>query len=265
MIPKYIKPGSGLIATTRHQAPGIFQVRGKCISILDTDFFMKLWQNVSSLCLDSDRHSQQHQCPGGSNNYQIYSIDRQLSDICIFQTYKNILSQPCGYQWICSDKEVQEKCLRPDPQLQKISQAQSICLPCPVCFFFGGKPCPAVTGQWEVREAMGWMGRGSSCRSWGLCLGLTTYVLYKMLYIPEGVEMAVQKWLPKIPCILTTVCADEGASCYQYSSCYQYLVLCLCSVSWTVPGHRQPQALPYSCLCCATGSFLPFTVLSSAM
>lgn len=53
----------------------------------------------------SDRHSQQHQFSGGTSNYQIYSIDRQPSDICISQTYKNIPSQPCGYQWMCSDKK----------------------------------------------------------------------------------------------------------------------------------------------------------------
>lgn len=53
MFPKYIKPGSGLIATTLHQAPGIFQVHGKFISILDTDFFMKLCQNVSWTLTDT--------------------------------------------------------------------------------------------------------------------------------------------------------------------------------------------------------------------
>lgn len=42
-------------------------------------------------------------------------------------------------------------------------------------------------------------------------MGLITQVLYKMLYIPEEVEMAVQKWLPKISYILTPICADEGA------------------------------------------------------
>lgn len=53
MNSKCIKPGSGLITTTCHQAPGIFQVYGKCISISDTDFFMKLCQDVSRLCSNS--------------------------------------------------------------------------------------------------------------------------------------------------------------------------------------------------------------------
>lgn len=127
-------------------------------------------------------------------------------------------------------------------------------LPCMLFLWRKTLPKPSEGNGRSGRQWVEWEGEASAgtegC-AWGPCK-CEQDALY-----PWRTRNGCAKWLPKIPCILTLVCAD--------SSSYQYPVLCLCSVSWTVPEHRQPPALPYGCPCCAAGSLLSFTISSSAM
>lgn len=154
----------------------------------------------------SDRHSQQHQFPGGSSNCQIYSIDRQPSDICTSQTYKNIPSQACGYQWMCSDK----KSSREVPQARSSAAENQQPAFLALCAS-SSEETPAQPSQGNGRSQEEWVGweEGASAGFWGQAWDDHISSVQDAFYL-QRVRNGYAKEAAYIPCILTSACADGG-------------------------------------------------------
>lgn len=126
-------------------------------------------------------------------------------------------------------KEVQENCLRPDPQLQKIIQAFLV-----LCAFsLEENPAHPSQGNGRSQRHNGLDGKGKLLQEFRARPG-DDHI--------SSVEDDLHLWRGRNGCakevawiayVLTPVCVDEGTG----SSSQQDLELCQCSVSRTVPGH----------------------------